>query len=97
MKLLELVKKKIRHLRKKYIIKKCIEKIGGHEERLRLRKERINTIRSIKRAQIESLVTSWKLKEIKPPTNEEYYKFFFETQLTSSYIESIRRKYWEDH
>jgi hypothetical protein len=97
MKLLELIRKKTRYLRKKYIIKKCIEKIGGHDERLRLRRERIDSIKGIKRTQIQSLVTSWKLKEIKPPTNEEYYNFFFEAPLTSSYIDSIRRKYWEDH
>lgn len=97
MKLLEIIRKKARRIRKKYILKKCIKKIGGSEERTRLRKERISTIRSIKRTQIESLVTSWKLKEINPPTDEEYYKFFFETHLTSSYIDSIRKKYWEDN
>ncbi len=70
--------------------------MGGNDERLRLRKERITSIKDIKKIQIQSLVTSWKLKEIKPPTNEEYYNFFFETVLTSAYIDSVRRKYWED-
>jgi len=95
MKLLELIKKKTRHLRKRYILKKCIKRVGGIEIRNKLRCERLQKIRGIKRNEIESLVMSWKLKEINAPTDDEYYKFFFETPLTMSYIDSIRKKYWE--
>lgn len=97
MKLLELIQKKIRTLKRKYILKKCIEQAGGNERRKQLRDERLFKIREAKRNEIASLVTSWKIKEIKPPTDEEYYKFFFENSLTLSYIEATRKKYWEDH
>ena len=97
MKLLGMLKRKIRTLRKKYILKKCIKKSGGNEVRNELRNGRLLKIRESKRSEIDSLVMSWKLKEIKPPTDEEYYNFFFEVPLTLSYIDSIRRKYWEDH
>jgi hypothetical protein len=97
MKLLILVKRKIRALKKRYILKKCIERVGGNEVRNDLRKERLSKIRESKKNQIASLVMSWKLKEIKPPTENEYYNFFFDVPLTLSYIDSIRRKYWEDH
>ena len=96
MKLLRTLKKKIRTLRKRYILKKCIKEAGGNEVRNKLRNERLLKIKEVKRGEIDSLVMSWKLKEIKPPTNEEYYNFFFDVPLTLSYIDSTRRKYWED-
>jgi hypothetical protein len=97
MKLLKLVQRKIRTLKRRYILKKCIEQAGGNEVRNQLRGERLSKIREAKRTEIASLVMSWKIKEIKPPTDEEYYKFFFQNSLTVSYIESTRKKYWEDH
>jgi hypothetical protein len=96
MKLLKLIKKKLRTLRKRYILKKCIEKAGGKDLRDTLRNERLQKIRTLKRAEINSLVNSWKLKEISPPTEEEYYKFFFETSLTIDYINSVIKKYWRN-
>ena len=97
MKLLKLIQKKIRTLKGRYILKKCIEQAGGNENRNQLRDERLFKIREAKRNEIASLVMSWKIKEIKPPTDEEYYKFFFQNSLTVSYIEETRKKYWEDH
>lgn len=97
MKLLKLIQKKVRTLKKQYILKKCIKQVGGNETRKRLRDERLLRIREDKRNEIASLVMSWKIKEIKPPTDDEYYKFFFQNYLTFSYIESTRKKYWEDH
>jgi hypothetical protein len=97
MKLLRTIKRKIRTLRKRYLLKKFIKEAGGNEVRNQSRNLRLIKIRQDKRSEIASLVTSWKLKEIKPPTDEEYYKFFFENSLSLSYINSVRRKYWEDH
>lgn len=97
MKLLKLVQKKVRILKKRRILRKCIEQVGGDESRKRLRDERLFKIREDKKSEIASLVMSWKIKEIKPPTDDEYYKFFFQNYLTFSYIESTRKKYWEDH
>jgi len=95
MKLLKLIRRKIRAFRKKYILKKCIKRAGGNDLRMDLRRERLQKIRELKRNEIDSLVNSWKLKEISPPTDEEYYKFFFENTLTMSYIHLTKRKYWE--
>ena len=97
MKLLILIKKKVRTLKRRRILKKCIENVGGDQARKDRRGERLEQIRKTKQTEIASLVNSWKLKEIKPPTDEEYYQFFFKTNLTLSYIVSIKRKYWEDH
>lgn len=97
MKLLKLIQKKVRVLKKQHILKKCIEQSGGDVSRKGSRDERLFRIRENKKNEIASLVMSWKIKEIKPPTDEEYYKFFFQNYLTFSYIESTRKKYWEDH
>ena len=97
MKLLKVIQKKIRTLKRRYILKKCIKQSGGNELRKKLRVERLFKIREDKRTEIASLVMSWKIKEIKPPSEDEYYKFFFPGYLTFSYIETTRKKYWTDH
>jgi hypothetical protein len=40
------------------------------------------------------MVVSWRLKEIKQPTPEEYKAFSYNYPMTWKYINEIQKKYW---
>jgi hypothetical protein len=43
------------------------------------------------------MVVSWRLKEIKPPTPEEYRSFFYNYPMTWKYILEVQKKYWREN
>lgn len=90
------IKQKLRLMKKARIIAQETEKRGGLEARVRDRKVRQQIIRTQKMSIRDSLITSWNLGEIKPPTEEERVKFWlYYHYLPMSYLVSVKRKYWE--
>jgi len=48
-----------------------------------------------KRTIINLMVVSWRLKEIRQPSPEEYKSFSYNYPMTWKYILEIQKKYWE--
>jgi hypothetical protein len=92
--LLTRIEKSFSAFKKKIIISRRVKSMGGEEVRISLRKERLLKIRKEKENIVSMMVGSWRLKEIKPPTEEEYYKFFFTQPMTIKYLRDTVKKYW---
>ena len=87
-------KRWLRRLRKSQGLKKAIEARGGNTQRDAERVSRQQEILYRKRTIIKLMVVSWRLKEIKPPTPEEYKSFFYSYPMTWKYITEVQKKYW---
>ena len=94
--LLRRIKKNFSAFKKKLILSRKIKDIGGDEVRKNLRMGRLLKIRDEKSQITSMMVHSWKLREIKPPSEEEYYKFFFTQPMTIKYLRDTVKKYWDE-
>jgi len=94
--LLQRIKKSFSAFKKRMIINKRIKELGGDQARKKLREERLLNIRKEKLLITSMMVNSWKLKEIKSPSEEEYYKFFFTQPMPIKYLRDTVKKYWDE-
>lgn len=92
-----ILKRWLRRLRKSQGIKKAIKARGGNLQRADARVFRQQEILRQKRTIIKLMVASWRLKEIKEPTPEEYKSFFYNYPMTWKYILEIQKKYWREN
>jgi hypothetical protein len=92
--IIDLVKLRLRIIRKSWIVRKET-RLRGQGTRSVNRLQRQEFIRSQKLAIRDSLVTSWGLGEIHPPTEEERMRFWlYYPHLPMSYILEVKKKYW---
>jgi hypothetical protein len=89
-----ILKRWLRRLRKSQGLKKAIKARGGNDQRDAERVFRQQDILRQKRTIIKLMVVSWRLKEIKQPTPEEYKAFSYNYPMTWKYINEIQKKYW---
>lgn len=94
--LLRKIRRNFSVFKKRIIISRKVKDMGGEEIRRNLRRERLLKIREEKSAITMMMVGSWRLREIKPPTEEEYYKFFFSQPMTIGYLRGVVKKYWNE-
>jgi hypothetical protein len=92
-----ILKKWLRRLRKSRGLKKAIKVRGGNVHRDAERAFRQQEILRQKRTIVKLMVVSWRLKEIKPPTPEEYRSFFYNYPMTWKYILEVQKKYWREN
>lgn len=86
---------RIRCLRKSFHIRAETKRRGGDDARRSARLERLGAIKEQKLAIRNSMVQSWGLGEIPPPTDEERDRFWlFYHYLPMSYILQVKKKYW---
>lgn len=90
-----ILKRWLRRLRKSQGIKKTIKARGGNLQRDSERVFRQQDILLKKRTIIKLMIISWRLKEIKQPTPEEYKSFSYNYPMTWKYILEIQKKYWQ--
>ena len=95
--LLEILKKKLRRLKKQRIIHKAENVRGGISCRILARLDRQNRIRVEKKKVKDDLIYSWRLGEIKPPSHEEYKRIFSEEVLTWKFLLELQKKYWREN
>ena len=95
--LLEILKKKLRRLKKKRIIHKAEAARGGTSCRILARLDRQNRIRVEKKKVKDDLIYSWRLGEIKPPNHEEYKRIFSDEVLTWNFLLELQKKYWREN
>jgi len=95
--LLEILKKKLRRLKKQRIIHKAENARGGISCRILARLDRQNRIRVEKKKVKDDLIYSWRLGEIKPPSHEEYKRIFSEEVLTWKFLLELQKKYWREN
>ena len=95
--LLEMLKKKLRRLKKQRIIHKAENVRGGISCRILARLDRQNRIRVEKKKVKDDLIYSWRLGEIKPPSHEEYKRIFSEEVLTWKFSLELQKKYWREN
>ena len=95
--LLEILKKKLRRLKKQRIIHKAENVRGGISCRILARLDRQNRIRVEKKKVKDDLIYSWRLGEIKPPNHEEYKRIFSEEVLTWKFLLELQKKYWREN
>ena len=82
-------------LRKFWVIRTETRHRGGSELRRTLRSERLSRIKEQKLAIRNSMIQSWGLGEIAPPSEEEKRRFWlFYHYLPMSYILQVKKKYW---
>ena len=90
------IKRKTRGLKKKWIIRKETDRIGGEEIRRLNRLNRQLHISITKSSIILDLIISWKFGEIKAPTKDEYdvvNSVDANKKLTWEYLISLQKKY----
>ena len=90
-----ILKRWLRRLKKSQGIKKAIKARGGNLQRDAERVFRQQDILRQKRTIIKLMVISWRLKEIRQPTPEEYKSFSYNYPMTWKYILEIQKKYWQ--
>jgi hypothetical protein len=95
--LLEILKKKLRRLKKKGIVHKAEAARGGTSCRILARLDRQNRIRVEKKKVKDDLIYSWRLGEIKPPNHEEYKRIFSDEVLTWNFLLELQKKYWREN
>jgi len=95
--LLEILKKKLRRLKKIRIIHKAEAARGGTSCRILARLDRQNRIRVEKKKVKDDLIYSWRLGEIKPPNHEEYKRIFSDEVLTWNFLLELQKKYWREN
>lgn len=95
--LLEILKKKLRRLKKQRIIHKAENARGGISCRISARVDRQNRIRVEKKKVKDDLIYSWRLGEIKSPTVEEHKRIFSEEVLTWKFLLELQKKYWREN
>jgi hypothetical protein len=95
--LLEILKKKLRRLKKKRIVHKAEAARGGISCRILARLDRQNRIRVEKKKVKDDLIYSWRLGEIKPPNHEEYKRIFSDEVLTWNFLLELQKKYWREN
>ena len=82
-------------LRKVWLIRRETKLRGGAALRISHRTERFRQIKEQKLAIRNSMVQSWGLGEIPPPTESERTSFWlFYHYLPMSYILEVKKKYW---
>ena len=90
-----LLKLKWRIIQKLLVVWSETRKRGGRESRNDHRSVRFERIKAQKLAIRDSLIASWGLGEIKPPTEEERIKFWlYYHYLPMDYILEVKKKYW---
>lgn len=90
------IKKKMRRLKKKWIIRKETNRLGGEDVRRINRSNRQLHIIVTKSSIILDLIVSWKFGEIKAPTNDErdaVNSVDASRKLTWEYLLSLQKKY----
>lgn len=90
------IKKKMRRLKKKWIIRKETDRLGGEDVRRINRSNRQLHIIVTKSSIILDLIISWKFGEIKAPTKDEYdavNSVDASMKLTWEYLLSLQKKY----
>lgn len=92
-----ILKRWFRRLRKSQGVKKATKARGGNTQRADARVFRQQEIRRQKRTIIKLMVVSWRLKEIKQPTQDEYREFFYNAPMTWKYILDVQKKYWREN
>ena len=95
--LLEILKKKLRRLKKKRIIHKAEAARGGTACRISTRTDRQNRIRVEKKKVKDDLIYSWRLGEIKSPTADEHKRIFSDEVLTWNFLLELQKKYWREN
>ena len=91
----KILKRWLRRLRQSRGLKRAIRDRGGNPQRDSERALRQQDILQKKRTIINLMVVSWRLKEIRQPSPEEYKSFSYNYPMTWKYILEIQKKYWE--
>jgi len=91
----KILKRWLRRLRQSRGLKRAIKDRGGNPQRDAERVLRQQDILQKKTTIINLMVVSWRLKEIRQPTPEEYKSFSYNYPMTWKYILEIQKKYWE--
>jgi hypothetical protein len=91
----KILKRWLRRLRQSRGLKRAIKDRGGNPQRDAERVLRQQDILQKKRTIINLMVVSWRLKEIRQPSPEEYKSFSYNYPMTWKYILEIQKKYWE--
>jgi len=95
--LLEILKKKLRRLKKQRVIHKAEAARGGTACRISTRTDRQNRIRCEKKKVKDDLIYSWRLGEIKSPTADEHKRIFSDEVLTWNFLLELQKKYWREN
>lgn len=91
----KILKRWLRRLRQSRGLKRAIKDRGGNPQRDAERVLRQQDILQKKTTIINLMVVSWRLKEIRQPSPEEYKSFSYNYPMTWKYILEIQKKYWE--
>ena len=95
--LLEKLKKRLRRFKKKHIIQKAEDARGGCAARISARVDRQIRIRREKARVKDDLIYSWRLGEIKTPTQEEHKRIFSNEILPWKFLLELQKKYWREN
>ena len=95
--LLEILKKKLRRLKKQRIIRRAEDARGGISCRISARVDRQNRIRREKKNVKDALIYSWRLGEIKTPTKDEHKRIFSDEVLPWKFLLELQKKYWREN
>jgi hypothetical protein len=91
------VKKILARIRKEYILLRANSSRGGSISRDLERIDRLTSIRNKKSIIRRDFVNSWRLGEIKEPTEEERKKIFSDTFITHEFLMELQKKYWREN
>jgi hypothetical protein len=95
MKLRDLIKRKIKRIKKLIILTREIKKRGGEELRKKLRSQRIQSITLTKESIKRDLVNSWRIGEIRRPDKEDWDSINIPShQIPMSFLSDLKKKYW---
>jgi len=87
--------RRIRVLKKSFIIRRESKRRGGTSARTLSRNTRFSDIKKEKEKVREDLIRSWGLRELSRPTPEERDKLFlYYHYLPWSYLLEVKKKYW---
>ena len=95
MKLKDLIKRKIRRIKKLIILRREIKKRGGGDLRKKLRDQRIQSIILTKESIKRDLMYSWRIGELRSPDKEDWDSINIPShQIPISFLSDLKKKYW---
>lgn len=98
MRVIEFLKIKIRIIKKSLIVRFETKKMGGKEERKKLRTERVKVITDKKETTKKDLLHSWRINEIKKPDKEDWDSINLPAgQIPISFLIRMNKKYWGEN
>lgn len=88
---------RIKHISKRWIIYYKTRSAGGPKERMRKRAQRLEEIRLTKTVIVDSLISSWRIGEIKRPDYSVIRDFVLRSHnLPINYILDVKKKCWPE-